>query len=238
MQEFPKELCVAELTIDVSGFSKDWKQKVLALGNELDRKYRERKKGRYIVACGGASGSSKSTTTKALEAILRSRGVPAVAVSQDGYHFPQDYLLRTMDGTGRPLSEHKGRYDTFDVPAMKVDLERFRDGLDQSFPHYSRKSHNPVPNAIVTIGPTLLLFEGLWLLYDHAPWNELLPLYDLTILFHASAAMRKSNTIKRHTLGALRTATEAESFYERSDAKNAELILSNVAKHDVNFVFS
>jgi pantothenate kinase len=164
--------------------------------------------------------------------------VPAVAVSQDGYHFPQDHLLRTTDKNGKPLAEHKGRYDTFDVPAMKIDLERFRGGQNESFPGYSRRIHNPVPNAIATIGPTLLLLEGLWLLYDHAPWNELLPLYDLRILFHTSAATLKNNTIKRHVRGALRTATEAELFYEQSDAKNAELILSNIAKHDVDFVFS
>ena len=93
MHGFPETVTVTDQTIDVSGFSPEWKEKVIVLGKQISSKYHESGKRRYIVAFGGASGSSKSTTTKVLESVLRSSGIPAVAVSQDGYHFPQEYLL-------------------------------------------------------------------------------------------------------------------------------------------------
>jgi pantothenate kinase len=161
-----------------------------------------------------------------------------VAASADGYHFQQEYLLRTLDEEGNPLAQHKGRYDSFDVSAMKRDLERFVRGEPANFPEYSRKIHDPVANAIRIEGATLLIFEGLWLLYDHAPWNELLSLYDLTIFFHANPEARKRNTITRHVRGNEHPPREAEAFYESSDAKNAEFILHNVAEHDAEFLIT
>jgi pantothenate kinase len=237
MAAFPEIVDVTDQLIDVSGFSSDWKEKVADLGDLIASKYRESGKERYLVAFGGASGTSKSTTAKVLESILRSSGIPAATAGQDGYHFPQEYLLRTLDSEGRPLAEHKGRYDSFDVAAIKTNLERFVEGKNAAFPEYSRKTHNPLPDAIPISGPSLLLFEGLWLLYDRAPWNALLTLYDITVFFRADDATRKRNTIARRVRGHKSSLSEANLFYENSDAKNAELILGSIAKHDLDLSF-
>jgi len=235
---FPKSVSVTDQQVDESSFSTKWKQDVVSLGERIVRNYVEQSKERYIVAFGGASGSGKSTAAKTLEHLIRSSGIPATAVGQDGYHFAQEYLLRTLDGDGVPLAQHKGRYDSFDVPAMRRDLERFIQGDELSFPEYSRKIHDPLASAIRIEGPTLLIFEGLWLLYDHAPWNELLSLYDMTVFFNAEPEVRMRNTITRHIRGNEHPPHEAGSFYKASDEKNAEIILSHIAKHDVDFSLS
>lgn len=232
---FPQSVSVTDQIVDVSHFSAQWKKDVIELGKNIADKYRKIGKERYIVAFGGASGSGKSTTAKVLESIMRSSEIPAVAVSQDGYHFTQEYLLRTLDSENKPLAEHKGRYDSFDVSAMRADLQRFIEGEIIEFPDYSRKIHNPIKNAIHVEGPSLLLFEGLWLLYDKTPWNQLFSLYDLAVFFHADSNTRKNNTVARHIRGNEHAPQEAEKFYETSDAKNAELILGNVGKHDLDF---
>ena len=64
MAAFPEIVDVTDQLIDVSGFSSDWKEKVADLGDLIASKYRESGKERYLVAFGGASGTSKSTTAK------------------------------------------------------------------------------------------------------------------------------------------------------------------------------
>jgi pantothenate kinase len=235
---FPTKVDVTDLVVDISGFSQQWKDDVTRLAQQITDSYRASGKERYVVAIGGASGSSKSTTAKVLEILVRHADVPAISVGQDGYHFRQDYLLHTCDSGGRLLAEHKGRHDTFDVLAIKSDLERFSNGEKVAFPTYSRKIHDPLANAIHVEERALLIFEGLWLLYDAAPWNELLPFYDMTIFFNAAPETRKSNTIARHVQGNEHSTSEAERFYTESDAVNAELVLRNVAKHDIDFFLS
>lgn len=157
-------------------------------------------------------------------------------VGQDGYHFPQKYLEHTNDLIGQPLSNHKGRYDTIDFSSMSHDLNSFVKGEEVHFPVYSRKIHNPINQAVSCREQScLLILEGGWLLYDQAPWNELLPLYDYTVFMHSAADTLKQNVIKRHIRGEKYSPEEAELFYEKSDAESTKLIISNIAPHDYDF---
>jgi hypothetical protein len=238
---FPDTVNVTEQVILTKDFSSEWKDNVAELARHILGEYKKEGKERFIVALGGPSGSSKSTTSAVLQEIIEAfqSKVPVIVVGQDGYHFAQEYLLKTCDENNEPLAKHKGRYDSFDCMAIKKDLESFVKGVKVSFPLYSRKIHDPIANAILCKdGPCLMIFEGLWVLYNEKPWNELLSLYDYSIFIHAPADVRKLNTITRHVRGNEHSLTDAENFYNRSDAKNAELIDANISHHDYDFYYT
>lgn len=237
-ERLPKQVTVTDQIVDISYFSEQWKENVIKLAEKILSEYNARDRSRFIVAIGGASGSSKSTTSVVLEHLLNNirPDLHTLNVGQDGYHYKQDYLEVNQDANGEPLAKHKGRYDSFDTYSIKRDLEKFIAGNEVSFPAYSRKIHDPIPDAVTCDKESaILLFEGLWLLYDEKPWNEILNLCDLTVFFHAPADIRKSNTITRHIRGSERSPELASSFYEQSDARNAELILAKVSGHDLDF---
>lgn len=237
-EHLPSEITVTDQVINISSFSEQWKENVIKLAEKILNGYETCSKSRFVVAIGGASGSSKSTTAVVLEYLLSNMkpDLFILNVGQDGYHYRQEYLENNLDSNGESLAKHKGRYDSFDIDSMKHDLEMFTAGDEVSFPVYSRKIHNPIDGALTcNTEAALLLFEGLWLLYDEKPWNEILNLYDLTVFFHAPGDTRKNNTIARHVRGNEHSLELANSFYEKSDAKNAELILAKVSKHDLDF---
>jgi len=234
------KVVVNDQTFDITSFSVQWKKNVVKLAEHILSEYQKSSKSRFIVTIAGASGSSKSTTAVVLEHLLMSSKskVPVVNIGQDGYHFKHDFLEKTLDLKGEPLSNHKGRYDSFDFDSIKSDLHAFAQGKQVAFPSYSRKIHNPIDGAVLCkAGPALLIFEGLWLLYDHKPWNELIELYDFTVFFHTPADIRKLNTITRHIRGDEHSPTAAEIFYEQSDAFNGKCLLAKISDHDFDFYY-
>lgn len=133
------------------------------------------------------------------------------------------------------MSKHKGRYDSFDIDHLKKDLENFRSGAELSFPLYSRKIHNPISNSILCSSKkTIIILEGLWLLYNEKPWNDLLSFYDFRMFIHAPDEVRKINTINRHINGHEHSAEEAEKFYNDSDLMNARTLLDNLSARDLD----
>lgn len=236
----PEKITVTEQTFDITDFSEKWKTDVVHLAERIFEEYTKSGKKRFIAVLGGASGSSKSTMAIVLEHLLNAfqSEVRVLTIGQDGYHFTQEYLLQTFDAQGEALAHHKGRYDSFDVGSLKHDLDSFIQGRDVSFPLYSRKIHDPIMNAISCVEESqLLILEGLWLLYDKEPWNTLLSLYDFTVFIHTPPDIRKQNTITRHIRGNEHSSYDAEIFYEQSDAKNAELITTDISKHDFDFYY-
>lgn len=238
LELFPSEITVTDQVLDISNFSLKWKKDVIALAERILFDYKKSAKQRFVVAIAGASGSSKSITAAVIEKLLNKlqAGVYTVSIGQDGYHFYQDYLLKTLDKNNEPLANHKGRYDSFDVVSFKNDLESFIAGEKISFPSYSRKIHNPVPKAVTVDQKSLILvIDGHWLLYNEKPWSDLLVLYDLTVFFHATPMVREKNTITRHIRGNEHSPEKAKVFYKESDEKNSELIINNIAPHDFDF---
>lgn len=69
-----------------------------------------------------------------------------------------------------------------------------------------------------------LLVEGNYLLYDAHPWNTLAPLADLTVFLDAEKPLLRRRLIQRKMAGGL-SRDEAQRFYERSDARNVDLVL-------------
>jgi pantothenate kinase len=231
---FPQCIHDAEMQIAVDSFAPSWRTKILDLVEQIQQRYTQSRASRFVVAIGGPSGSGKSTSAAVIAHILRAQtGAHALHVSLDGYHYPLTHLMRHTDRSGTPLAAHKGRYDTFDAETLHADLKLFTLGETLSFPQYSRKRHEPIQGAILCNEPqTILILEGLWLLYDTAPWSDIAQLYDCSIFFSASPEFRRTNTISRHVRGG-RTLEESVAFYDASDGQNERAILAHMLHHDM-----
>lgn len=239
IDRLPNEVVVTDQVVKISDFSESWKNKVVLLTEDIFKRYRESGKKRYIVVFAGPSGSGKSTTAEVVRILLEKilQGVEVLSVGQDGYHYSQDYLNKNYDENNDSLSKHKGRYDSFDVTRIKNDLESFRHGKSVTFPVYSRKTHDPIEaGSLCGEGnPSIIIFDGLWLLYNRFPWIDLLPLYDLKVFFRSDPDELRKNTIDRHVRGG-KTHDEAKIFYDQSDSINTKLILNNICSHDLDFL--
>jgi pantothenate kinase len=123
----------------------------------------------FIGICGPPAGG-KSTFAKWLVDQVNSNGSRLAAVlGQDGYHRKN----RDLEATG--LRHRKGRPETFDPGFFLRDLSKVRDGHGQDIttPIYSREIHDTVDGNVIPASARLIVVEGIFLLLDTPPWNEL-----------------------------------------------------------------
>lgn len=139
----------------------------------------DRPGGRVFLAIAGAPGSGKSTTVDTLLAqIEQTHPGMAEILPMDGFHY-DDAVLHAMNR--RPW---KGAPDTFDVGGLQSVLERLRLGTQTvAVPVFDRDLEISRGSARL-IGPKakLILCEGNYLLLGRAPWDQLAPMFDLTVM--------------------------------------------------------
>jgi hypothetical protein len=230
---FPSQLQVTEQTIDISSFSQLQKAYYLDLFSEMVQIYRGKNKPRVVIGIAGPTGAGKSVIAVLFKEIAKRAGLSFAleSITIDAYHYPNSFLNSHFSG-GEPLKKVKGRYDTYDVQALAGDLKAFSSGETVSFPIYSRKLHDPVKDGIVTAAKdTLLILEGLWLLYESAGWEAIGPLLDYSIFIDSDKERTKEPVLKRHMIGG-RTLEDASRHYELVDGKNSDLVLTT--KHRAN----
>ncbi len=231
--EFPASLTVTDQTIDISGFTRTQKTFYLNLFWETAEIYTSTKKSRVAIGMAGPTGAGKSVVAVLFKELARQAPLPFAfeCITIDAYHFPNGFL-RSHFSDGVPLKQFKGRFDTYDVAALVNDLKSFAAGETVTFPIYSRKSHDPVPNSIrVEAKPALLLVEGLWLLSDRGDWAEIGPLLDFCYFIDSDMERTRKSVIKRHVTGG-RTLESATKHYEEVDGRNADLVLQTRHKAD------
>lgn len=167
-----------------------------------------------LVLLAGPPGSGKSTLSLVIEALAQQAGYNLQALGMDGFHHSNAWL------EAHQLTQVKGAPETFDFDALTVAL-RTRD----RWPVYSRQLHDVSPHTVPVTGDTLLV-EGNYLLYDAPPWNTLAPLADLTVFLDAEKDLLRHRLIQRKMAGGL-SREEAQRFFERSDARNVDLVLDH-----------
>ncbi len=153
-------------TIDLAG-----------LADELERRAGA---GRVIVAIAGAPGSGKSTMAERLAGKLNGRqpGLAAV-LPMDGYHYDDLHLVSAG------LRPRKGAPNTFDVGGLFHTLKRLRarDEAEVAVPVFDRQIEIARAGArLIPAEVPVIVAEGNYLLLDQAPWDRLLPLFDLTVM--------------------------------------------------------
>ena len=230
---FPTALTVTEQVIDISGFTPGQKDFYLKLFQETMDLYHRAGKPRTVIGITGPTGAGKSVIAVLFRDLANQCQLPFTleSVTIDAYHFPNRHLLSHFAG-GVPLKQVKGRFDTYDVPALASRLTSFKAGANLSFPAYSRKLHDPVPDSVPITGPaTLLILEGLWLLSSHGQWPQIRPLLDFCYFIESDKERTRQAVIKRHMAGG-RTLEDATRHYEQVDGANSDLTLQTRNRAD------
>ncbi|WP_319413792.1 nucleoside triphosphate hydrolase [uncultured Cohaesibacter sp.] len=139
---------------------------------------------RLLVAIVGAPGSGKSTLAQSLAAMLSAGGGGAAAIlPMDGYHY-DDIILNE-----RGMRQRKGASDTFDVGGLAHMLKRLRDNREAEIyvPVFDRTLEIARAAArVIRSDEGIILVEGNYLLLDEHPWNDLAPLFDVSIMIRVA----------------------------------------------------
>lgn len=229
---FPKTLNVTDQEIDISSLTETQRQFYIDLFKEVVRLYQSKKKPRVVVGVAGPAGAGKSVMMAIFQQIVDQRPLPFrfETIGIDAFHYPNNFLTSNIVD-GESLKNHKGRFDTYDVMKLTQVLTYFSLGHNVSLPAYSRKTHDPVENVTSIKGgePTLLLVEGLWLLYDKNGWEKIGKLLDFSIFVEADKNKVRQGVLDRHIRGG-RTKEDSEKYYEANEAVNFDLIMKTKNK--------
>lgn len=189
---------------------------------------------REFVFLAAPPGAGKSTLAALL--LQRAAGLDLAVVGIDGFHHPAHHLRShhvERDGERITLSSIKGAPETFDVAALARQLEAART-RDLPWPGYDRVRHDVVPgDSPVTAG--LVLVEGNWLLLDEPGWAELSAHSSCNILLEAEPELLRDRLIDRKVRGGL-DRDAARDFYERSDRRNVERVLTGSDRSKVDLL--
>ena len=174
---------------------------------------------RSILGIAGAPGAGKSTLA---HAVVETLGADAALVPMDGFHLAQVELERL----GR--ADRKGAPDTFDGAGFVALLRRLREDADDVVyaPAFERAIEEPIAGAIpVAHHVPLVVTEGLYLLLDRAPWDQVRPLLDEAWYVDLDPELRVSRLIDRHVRFG-RSPAAAREWVLRSDEANARLVVA------------
>lgn len=189
---------------------------------------------RYVVFIAAPPGCGKTVLAGFLEYLSRNtQGItPLQALGMDGFHYPQAYLrahttVRNKETVN--LLSIKGAPETFDAGRLYDHLKRLQE--DRLFwPGYSRRTHDPVPDAI-SVRAKIVLIEGNYLLLNREPWKRMKELCDYSVFLQEDAEVLKERLIARKAAGGMEL-TDAKKWYERSDRRNIETVLKESTPAD------
>lgn len=196
----------------------------------LDRLGSLGRAGRRLVAVAGAPGSGKSTLTAELCERLNAR-TPGLAevVPMDGFHY-DDAVLKA-----RGTHPRKGAPFTFDVGGLRSLILRLKANAEDEIavPVFDRDLEiSRAGGRLVSRATPLILVEGNYLLLNEAPWAELKPLFDLTIMLEVPFDEIERRIVARwigHGFAPEAARTRASS----NDLPNAELVVKHSAAADI-----
>lgn len=186
---------------------------------------RERAKdheGRFLVAIAGPPASGKSTMTKA---IARALGPTSAFVPMDGFHFDDAVL------TARGHQSRKGAPHTFDTAGLNHTLSRIRAGEEVAIPIFDRTLELSRAGAdVVGNEHKIILVEGNYLLLNRAPWTNLRPLFDLTILINAPESLLVDRLTRRWKTYC---REDGQDWILSNDLPNIQTVLAESTEADV-----
>jgi pantothenate kinase len=193
---------------------------------------------RLMAAVAGPPASGKTAFSVILTEVINAHADRTLAcwLGLDGWHYPNAYLdshTIKKDKNTLTLRQIKGSPATFNVPALRECLEQIRRRQPTSFPVYSRRIHDPVPNAgSVEATSKIVLVEGNYLLLADNPWQALHALFDVKIFLTAPPDMLIEGIRLRHLRGG-KEPEEVERQILQVDVPNIKLVLANSMPADI-----
>lgn len=174
---------------------------------------------RFVVALAGPPAAGKSTLSEKLCKTIDAQCPGQVVVVQmDGYHFDNAVI-------GMAQLPIKGAPHTFDVAGLHTDLQRIRRAEGSvAVPVFDR----PLDLAraggrVVTLEHRIVLVEGNYLLLNQAPWCDLAPLFDFSVMLEADDEVLERRLIERWK-GMGEDANSALDKARNKDMVNARLV--------------
>jgi pantothenate kinase len=203
---------------------------------------------RAIIAFAGPPGSGKSTIAEEVVRRLNNRASKpfAVVMSMDGFHLPRKALDKLPNR--EEAYERRGIAWTFDAPRAVSLVERLHETKNDrmvviSAPNFDHAEKDPVEDAIVIPGDiSLVIMEGLWLLYDQEPWRQISSLVDDTWFVEVDADIARHRVATRHIKAGIETNWEdavrraSGNDLVNGDEVRRKLVLPRIVVHSVNEV--
>jgi pantothenate kinase len=180
---------------------------------------------RFMLGIAGIAGSGKTTLAdrlvEAIHSILPGVGA-AEAIPMDGFHLPNARLER--EGWTR----RKGADFTYDARAYFETLRRFRDPRAVGpFPVYCRRIHEPIDSSRqITERTRLIVTEGLYLLSNLPPWDQLAGVLDEAWWIDLPPETARLR-LRQRDLGVGRSVEAADAKYQANDRLNTEHVLTH-----------
>ncbi len=181
-----------------------------------------------MIGIAGPPGAGKSTVTAQLHDALKALGETSVVVPMDGYHF-DDIILNARGHRAR-----KGAPHTFDARGFAVLLKRIRAcEQDIAIPVFDRAMELSRAAAdIVDAKTRFILIEGNYLLLKQSPWDQLKPLFDLTIFLNVPKGELERRLTSR-ILAHGHDAAYAKHWIASNDMLNVDTVIAESAKADI-----
>ena len=189
------------------------------------------RKGPYMVAVAGIPGSGKSSSAEILSHLLiQYLNATCVCLPADGYHYSKERLTELQVETGDDsLIYRRGAPETFDVVALLRDLQRIRQAKEEevALPGFDHAVGDPTPDQHVfhPSEHSIVLMEGLYLLYDQHQWQDVQQYFDYTIYIQTNTIDECMARVKeRNVCIPGYTAEEIYARVDQVDRRNAMLI--------------
>ena len=170
---------------------------------------------RLIVAIAGSPGSGKSTLVSNLQKLLDGSFV----VPMDGFHLDNQVL------SVHSMLDRKGSAASFDSVGYYELLKRIRHSGEVVYaPVFDRDADLSKAGAIeIPKDAKIILTEGNYLLLDQTPWNQLAPLFDLTVFLDIDESILRERLVKRWLEQGL-SNNDAVKRAESNDLINAKQV--------------
>ncbi|MBD3678966.1 MAG: uridine kinase [Rhodobacteraceae bacterium] len=186
---------------------------------------------RLVIGVAGPPGSGKSTLAARVVERLNAgeEGTSLAALMpMDGFHLENDVLDE------RGLRAVKGAPQTFDAAGFVELVKSLKTAQgDIRYPHFSREQDRTLPGAgCLTAGTPIVVVEGNYLLLRYAPWSELKPLFDATVLISPPIEVLEERLIERWLNHGL-SQVDAENRARGNDLTNARHVIENSAEADL-----
>ncbi|KAI7269917.1 hypothetical protein KC343_g8109 [Hortaea werneckii] len=181
------------------------------------------KSKRCLVALAGGPGSGKSTIASAIAGKVCKQGIKCQVVSIEGFMKPKSALQSEEEVRKR------GTIESFDGEAVVDMLKRLRElgpGHELWAPSFDEAKADPVPESqLIKADSQAVILEGIYLLADGAPWNQIEHLVDEKWFIHVRPELCRERVAGRRVdKGFSKDMREALESYDEFDGRNNDFI--------------
>ena len=139
-----------------------------------------------LIGVAGGSGSGKTTFAKKLIKLVDQ---PITLLHMDSYYLPSQ-PSKNYTPSGKPNFDHP---EAFDWELLRHHLQQLKNGHDISVPVYDFKSSSRTQESIHTKATSVIIFEGIFSLFD----AEIRDMLNIKVFLHVDSDIRFTRRLNR-----------------------------------------